>query len=170
MKPKSLINGFFFSRHGARSLLLLSSALGLSQGLPATACGVASTQACLMGRTVLHGLTLCTHSLTSHIQARKTIKHSRGGKKTEMFHLFISTKPPSHLKAKIHQKIKTSFKSRLPYYLYHRLEHPRTCWSTCRAWPLVPHGLNLLKPHLKWRKSQCISHCRSQSAGNYFLL
>lgn len=85
MKPKSLINGFFSSRHGARSLLLLSSpALGLSQGMPATACGVASTQACSMGRTVLRGLRLYTHSLTSNIQARKNMKHSKGGKKTDV--------------------------------------------------------------------------------------
>ena len=49
--------------------------------------------------------TLCTHSLAFPIQARKNMKHSKGGNKTKRFHLFISTKSPSHLKVKIHQKI-----------------------------------------------------------------
>lgn len=96
-----------------------------------------------------------------HLTKKEYEAHNKGQNKTKTFHLFFSTKSPSHLKVKIHQEINTNqfqMKGACP------ATSVLTLWTTqgstgpnAGCEPLLPHKLYLAGHPLQWRrKSKCL--------------
>lgn len=102
-----------------------------------------------------HIQTLYSQPCFPHSRKKEYEAHNKGQNKTKMFHLFISTKSPSHLKVKIHQEININqfqMKDACPATSV-------TLWTTQGSTgpnagrdPLVPHGLDLAGHPLQWRR------------------
>lgn len=70
-----------------------------------------------------------------------------------MFHLFVSTKSPSHLKIKIQQAVnKKHFRIKDASYFYHPLDSPGKCWSNYRVRPTSASRTQSSEPSFEMEK------------------
>jgi hypothetical protein len=144
---------WFFLRHRARSFLLLSNPPFCSWGWSAL-----TTVLSRAAPPCVHIHTVYLQFRCPHSSHRSHSAHTQK-KQGKMFYLFISTSSPGHLKVK-------AFGSKNQLWVKKALLLPSP-WRHLREWPLVSHRLESVGHD---QHETCISHCRSLSEGNYFLL